>query len=128
MCIRDRNDPDLSEIEAVLKMQIALDDGETNMKLFSKLDRQFHQAIFEAADQRYSYDFVSKNISNLYRCQRLELPRKGKKREIITAHTAILKALKERDSEAAETAVRNHLSGTISRLLEFKSLHPAFFA
>ena len=124
----EMNDPDLSEIEDVLKMQIALDDGETNMKLFSKLDRQFHQAIFEAADQRYSYDFVSKNISNLYRCQRLELPRKGKKREIITAHTAILKALKERDSQAAETAVRNHLSGTISRLPEFKSLHPAFFA
>jgi DNA-binding GntR family transcriptional regulator len=117
----------LRQAHSILKLQSALIEADPDMGMFSDLDRQFHQSLFSAAGVEDLFDILTTKLGNLYRCQRLELPRSGKMQDIVSAHSAILEGITDGNPDRAADAVRKHLSGTISRISAIQKDHPEYF-
>ena len=112
---------------AYVQMQRALiGDGEA-MDMFTELDRSFHRALFEGVGMGSLHRMLMDRLGHLYRCQRLELPRKGKMQNIVDAHQAIIDGISAEDPERAAEAMRRHLSGTITRINSLRRDHPDYF-
>ena len=113
---------------AIVQMQRALIEADGDMGMFTDLDRQFHRTLFEAVNMGTLHVMLTDRLGHLYRCQRLELPREGKLQDIVRAHQDILGYIASEDPEKASAAMRDHLSGTISRLDAIRAAHPACFS
>ncbi|MHA6262304.1 GntR family transcriptional regulator [Arenibacterium sp. CAU 1754] len=118
----------LKRSRGILKMQRALMEAGDQMDLFADLDRDFHRSLFEAVGMVSLHEMLTDRLGHLYRCQRLELPREGKARDIVEAHEAILNGIESGDPEKAASAVRAHLSGTISRVESIRAEYPDYFS
>ncbi|MCI0686277.1 MAG: GntR family transcriptional regulator, partial [Sporichthyaceae bacterium] len=93
------------------------DDWETT----SRLHRQFHFGIYEAAGSPWLLRFLSMLWSNSERYQRLSAPHRGTREQRGEAHRRVLVACRERDAEGAAQYTHDHLQRTfetVSRLLE----------
>ena len=73
-------------------------------------------------------DLVSRVSGHVDRLRRLHLPTAGKTEAILRDHRAIVRAIAKRDGAAAQKALREHLSGTLSSLPEICARHPDFIA
>lgn len=113
--------------QAILDMKKALLGSEDSMPLFMELDRSFHLSFFEGLGMENLHAMLLDRLGHLYRCQRLELPRQGKMQDIIEAHQAILDGISSEDPELAAGAMRDHLSGTISRIETLRGDFPDYF-
>jgi DNA-binding GntR family transcriptional regulator len=113
--------------QAIVQMQRALIAGDAQMDMFTDLDRSFHRTLFAGVGMESLNDMLTRRLGHLYRCQRLELPRKGKMRAIVDAHQAILDGIAAGDPEKAADAMRRHLSGTIKRIASLRDEHPEYF-
>lgn len=124
----ERNDvAALKRARGILKMQRALKTNIDQMDLFAELDREFHKCLFEGVGMLSLHGMLTDRLGHLYRCQRLELPRKGKLTDIVQAHEAIIKGIDSGEPEMAVAAVRAHLSGTISRVESIRAEYPDYF-
>lgn len=112
---------------AIIQMKTALVGDTDQIDMFKELDRTFHQTLFAALGVDHLLDVLGSKLGHLARCQWLDLPKKGKMADIVTDHTAILDAIKAGDPEAADRAMRHHLSGTISRVEYLRAEHPDYF-
>ncbi|WP_425098954.1 GntR family transcriptional regulator [Tropicibacter sp. S64] len=112
---------------ALVQMQATLGDDVGQMELFDTLDRGFHLSLFEAVGMGRLHAMLARQLGHLARCQRLTLPRAGKMADIVAAHSAILDGIEAQDQEAALTAVRDHLSGTIRQVPDLKKEFPDYF-
>ncbi|MCB1333687.1 MAG: GntR family transcriptional regulator [Roseivivax sp.] len=121
------NPADLRRPTAILRMQRALLDAADQIDMFADLDRQFHRALFEAIGMQPLHTMLTSRLGHLYRCQRLELPRKGKSHDIVEAHQAILDGIASGKPDRATAAMREHLSGTMSRIDAIRAEHPDYF-
>jgi GntR family transcriptional regulator, rspAB operon transcriptional repressor len=92
---------------------------------FSDADRAFHWIIFEAARIEHIWPIVRRHSGHMDRLRRLDLSTHGKQR-IIDAHQEIVDAIKSRMPEAAEAAMKRHLSGTLSAIEEIASQFPDY--
>lgn len=127
--LAEAGDPDLlKRARGLVQMQRALVGAADQMDLFSELDRDFHRSLFEAAGVMSLHAMLIARLGHLFRCQRLELPRDGKARDIVEAHEAILDGIAAGDPEQAASAMRAHLSGTISRVEQIQAEHPDYFS
>lgn len=117
----------LRRAEAILNMQIALSEADPEMDMFSELDRRFHRTLFEGVAMAPLHTMLISRLGHLYRCQRLELPQRGKMQDIIEAHREILAGIRSGDPEKASVAMRMHLSGTIGRVESLRREHPGYF-
>lgn len=122
-----RNDAVLQRAQSILNMQKTLDESEVNMPLFTELDRSFHLCLFEGVGMESVHAMLQERLGQLFRCQRLELPGNGKMKNIVEAHQAIMDGLAAGDEEAAVSAIREHLSGTITRVESLRSEFPEYF-
>lgn len=113
--------------QAIVQMQRALIDGDEQMDMFTDLDRSFHRTLFAGVGMESLHVMLTRRLGHLYRCQRLELPRKGKTQDIVHAHQAILDGISTGDPEKAADAMRHHLSGTINRIASLRDEQPEFF-
>ena len=87
-------------------------------------DQAFHRDLYAAAGVANLWSLVCQRSGQIDRLRRLNLPAQGKAQAIVHDHDRILKALAARDKEAAESALRDHLSGTLSFVKEIRKLHP----
>lgn len=124
---RNTDQTALKRTKGIVKMQRALMETGDQMDLFAELDRDFHRSLFEAVGMVSLHEMLTDRLGHLYRCQRLELPREGKARNIVEAHEAILAGIESGDSEQAARAVHAHLSGTISRVESIRAEYPDYF-
>ena len=62
------------------------------------------------------------------RLRRLDLPSPGKAERVVRDHHAIVAALAARDPDAAQAAMRTHLSGTLGRIADIRVRHPDYVA
>jgi DNA-binding GntR family transcriptional regulator len=62
------------------------------------------------------------------RLRRLHLPVEGKTMDVVRDHTKIVDAIEQGDVEAAQEALRNHLSGTLNQIDQIRTSHPNFLA
>ncbi len=117
----------LGRAKGILRMQEALLGAPDQIDVFADLDRDFHRTLFDGVGVLPLYKMVTDRLGHLYRCQRLELPHEGRARDIVAAHGAILKGIESGDPSAAAAAVREHLSGTISRIDSIREKYPEHF-
>ncbi|RZI97831.1 MAG: FCD domain-containing protein [Rubrivivax sp.] len=94
---------------------------------FIAADKEFHRLMYVAAGPPRLWGVVTRMSGHVDRLRLLHIPTSGKTESILGAHQAILEAIESRDAEAAQHAVRDHLSGTLASVDEIQQRHPEYF-
>ncbi|WP_233407666.1 GntR family transcriptional regulator [Marinomonas spartinae] len=118
----------LSHLTMLVDMQESLIGGNAeDINLFSKLDRLFHSSMFDAVGQSQLYELICSRSGHMDRIRRLHLPSEGKVRGVILSHRKIIQSIASGDPIQAVDSMREHLSGTLSKVEEIKKTYPEFF-
>jgi GntR family transcriptional regulator, rspAB operon transcriptional repressor len=80
--------------------------------------------MYEAASLPDLWVLVRRLSGHLDRLRRLHLPEAGKAQAVVQDHRRIVDAIARGDANAAQTCVRQHLSGTLSQADEIRARHP----
>ena len=118
----------LSRLKTIVTMQETLAGNPDELSSFQELDELFHQTLLAGVGHERLHDLLRSRTGHLNRLRRLDLPGPGKIARILAGHRAIVAAIEEKDSEAAQAAIREHLSQTISRLDELRAKRPDYFS
>jgi GntR family transcriptional regulator, rspAB operon transcriptional repressor len=94
---------------------------------FIAADKEFHRLMYVAAGLPRLWSVVVRMSGHVDRLRLLHIPTSGKTESILSAHQAILEAIASRDVEAAQHAVRDHLSGTLASVDEIQQRYPEYF-
>ncbi|MEM5295964.1 GntR family transcriptional regulator [Burkholderia sp. JPY481] len=122
-----RNATLIAELRVTIARQTELLDLK-NYEQFSLLDQAFHRQMYEAAGVPQLWDLVRRLSGHIDRLRRLNLPVEGKTMAVVRDHTEIVDAIDKGDVEAAQAALRKHLSGTLSQIDQIRTSHPNFLA
>jgi DNA-binding GntR family transcriptional regulator len=117
----------VARLRAQIELQSAL-TGEAAYPAFMAADQAFHALMYEAAGVPELAELVRHRSGHVDRLRRLHLPSAGKLRQILRDHRRIADALESGDAQAAQAAVREHLSGTLSRVDEIRRSHPDYLS
>jgi DNA-binding GntR family transcriptional regulator len=113
-----------ARLTALVDQQAALAAGDAEEFIAS--DQAFHRTMYEAARVPELYDLVRRRSGHLDRLRRLDLPSSGNAERVVRDHRRIVEAIVGRDPEAAQTAMRAHLSGTLGRIADIRMRHPDY--
>jgi GntR family transcriptional regulator, rspAB operon transcriptional repressor len=94
---------------------------------FHDEDEAFHEALTVVAGHPGLWRVTQTAKTQIDRCRRLTLPMPGRMRHVIDEHTAVLSALKNRDRQACEAAMRKHLSSLLPDAAAIRSQFPDYF-
>ena len=83
--------------------------------------------MYVAAGLPRLWGVVVRMSGHVDRLRLLHSPFVGKTESILQAHQAIMEAIEARDAEAAQHAVREHLSGTLASVDEIQQRYPDYF-
>ncbi|BAN27484.1 GntR family transcriptional regulator [Caballeronia insecticola] len=97
-----------------------------DVEQFSLLDHAFHRQMYEAAGVPQLWDLVRRLSGHIDRLRRLHLPVEGKTKAVVRDHREIVDAIEKGDIEAADAALRKHLSGTLNQIDEIRTSHPTY--
>jgi GntR family transcriptional regulator, rspAB operon transcriptional repressor len=117
----------IARLNTLIALQEALATNPAELPAFQELDELFHQTLLAGAGQPGLYALLRSRSGHLNRLRRLDLPGEGKIRHILQGHRAIVAALDIQDPQAAQEAIRGHLSQTLSRLDFLREQHPQYF-
>lgn len=113
----------MQDLRNLLKLQARtiapLDHG-----LLAQLDQSMHHTLYVAAGVEPLWDLVRQRSGHIDRLRRLNLPKRGKAKSVLSDHQAIVEALEKRNTTAAEKALRAHLAGTLAFVDEIKHQYP----
>ena len=115
-----------AKLAAQIDLQAALAIADTEE--FISSDQAFHRLMYEAAGAPDLYELVRRRSGHLDRLRRLDLPSPGKAERVVRDHRAIVAALAASDADAAQAAMRTHLSGTLGRIEDIRARHPDYVA
>jgi DNA-binding GntR family transcriptional regulator len=115
-----------AKLTAQIDLQAALAIADTEEFIGS--DQAFHRLMYEAAGAPDLYELVRRRSGHLDRLRRLDLPSPGKAERVVRDHRAIVSALAACDPDAAQAAMRTHLSGTLGRIEDIRVRHPDYVA
>ena len=115
-----------AKLTAQIDLQAAL--GVADTEEFIASDQAFHRLMYEAAGAPDLYELVRRRSGHLDRLRRLDLPSPGKAERVVRDHRAIVAALAASDADAAQAAMRTHLSGTLGRIADIRARHPDYVA
>jgi len=109
------SDEQLAELtELGTAMTKAVADGEP--VTYSELNQELHAKVREFSGQRTAVDLLERLNAQLVR-HRFQLAlRPGRPQHSLNEHLAMIEAIRSRDPQAAETAVRAHLTSVIEAL------------
>lgn len=93
---------------------------------FLGADHGFHRLMYEAAGVMGLWALVRRYSGHVDRLRRLHLPTAGKTGVIMRQHRAILDAIDRQNAPAAQEALREHLSGTLSAVDDVCAQHPDY--
>jgi DNA-binding GntR family transcriptional regulator len=116
---------------ARLRTQIALQVavvGAADYREFVAADQAFHQQMYAAAGVPDLWAMVRRISGHVDRLRRLHLPSAGKTQAVVADHTRIVDAIAQGDPQAAQDALRAHLSGTLGQLDEICLRYPDYVA
>jgi DNA-binding FadR family transcriptional regulator len=112
----DRQGPAICPLEA-RRIQVGLIVQSPNRGTDSRLNRQFHKLVRDAARQPTLSGFTDQLLYALVMRQYRSLTRKHPRRDALNEHRAILYALQTRNAEAASAAMRHHVASARRALL-----------
>ena len=109
------SDEQLAELtELGTAMTKAVADGEP--MTYSELNQELHARVREFSGQRTAVDLLERLNAQLVR-HRFQLAlRPGRPQHSLNEHLAVIEAIRARDPQAAEKAVRAHLTSVIEAL------------
>lgn len=93
---------------------------------FISADKEFHRQMYAAAGLQRLWAVVVKMSGHVDRLRLLHSPFTGKTASIMDGHQAILAAIEAGDVDAAQQAVREHLSGTLASVEEIQQRYPEY--
>ena len=93
---------------------------------FIAADKEFHRLMYVAAGLPRLWSVVVRMSGHVDRLRLLHSPFAGKTASILDGHEAILDAIAAGDAEAAQQAVREHLSGTLASVDEIQQRYPEY--
>lgn len=114
---------------AALRQQIARQDTLAKAHQYGDFvaaDGRFHQLLYEAAGMESLWNIMGRGSGHVDRLRRLHLPTAGKTASILKDHRAITAGIAANDPEAAQTALRVHLSGTLSAVAAICKQYPDY--
>ncbi|MFF0459407.1 GntR family transcriptional regulator [Streptomyces mexicanus] len=112
VAVSDEQLAELTDLGAA--MQKAVADGEP--VTYSELNHELHARIREFSGQRTAVELLERLNAQLVR-HRFQLAlRPGRSQQSLKEHLAMIEAIRARDPQAAEAAVRAHLTSVIDAL------------
>ena len=90
-------------------------------------DLAMHHMFFTQAGVPDLWLLIRRHGGHIDRLRRLNLPMPGKIESVIENHVAIIDAVERRDPDGAATALRQHLSGTLSTVDRMREQYPDYF-
>ena len=120
-------DPEHGELVRRLNANLAVQEAALyplDVARLALADQVFHQEMYEAAKVWPLWSLVQKQSGHIDRLRRLNLPDQGKPQAIVRDHRAILDAVARKDAQAAQQALRQHLSGTLAFVDDIKRRFP----
>ncbi|MDR7269445.1 DNA-binding GntR family transcriptional regulator [Pelomonas saccharophila] len=93
---------------------------------FIAADKEFHRLMYVAAGLPRLWAVVTRMSGHVDRLRLLHVPAEGKAESIMTGHQTILEAIESGDAEAAQHAVRDHLTGTLASVDEIQQRYPEY--
>ncbi|WP_010458492.1 GntR family transcriptional regulator [Acidovorax radicis] len=115
-----------AKLSAQVDLQAALATADTEDFIAS--DQAFHRLMYDAAGVPDLYELVRQRSGHLDRLRRLDLPSPGKAARVVRDHRAIVEALAAHDPDAAQAALRVHLSGTLGHVADIRARYPHYVA
>lgn len=94
---------------------------------FVSADLDMHRLFYNEARVPDLWQIIRRQSGHIDRMRRLHLPIPGKIEAVIGDHEAIIDAIEQRDAEGAATALRRHLSGTLSIVDQMRGQYPDYF-
>jgi GntR family transcriptional regulator, rspAB operon transcriptional repressor len=115
----------IARLRATIAQQRALRDLK-NYREFVVADRAFHQHMYEAAGVVELWDLVRRRSGHIDRLRHLHLPEEGKTTAIVRDHTEIVDSIARGDVTGAQSALRKHLSGTLTFIDQIRRRYPEY--
>ncbi len=123
---KDRDEAQLSKLSRNLRLQkLLIEDGD--QKGFFETDVEFHSLILQFTGFPKVIAAADQLSLQLLRARMLLLPEKGRPKEAVDEHQAILDAIKNKDVKAAQSSMAIHLRQLLDRLTPLEKTHPEFF-
>ena len=107
--------------ERILKRQA---EARNDPERFTELDDAFHRSFAEAVDLDAVWGIVEREKVHFDRVRFLSLPMVTPVKTLIRQHEAILAAVADKDPDAAETAIRVHMSEVLQITQGLMARHP----
>ena len=114
------------ELDQLLRRQ-RLEFETGNREAFTRIDMAFHAALCRLAGVPVLWQRIGEMRVHIDRLRRMYLTVSGEMSRIQAEHEVILDAIRARDLERAEAAVRRHLSWTVSAIDKLKKENPQYF-
>lgn len=108
LACRNANDEDLEKISCIHEKIAAEYDQLDPLELF-EIDMAFHSAIAQATHNETLVKAYRTLLERLWRARFLSARQRRNRDRVVSHHSAILDALKNRDETAAQAAVNQHL-------------------
>lgn len=93
---------------------------------FIGADKEFHRHMYVASGLPRLWAVVTRMSGHVDRLRLLHVPTDGKADSIMDGHEAILQAIESGHVEAAQQAVREHLSGTLASVDDIQQRYPEY--
>lgn len=116
----------IARLRASIRRQAAFADI-ADYAAFSEEDLAFHHMMYEARDVEDLWHLMRRLSGHIDRLRRLHLPQEGKIREILASHGAIVDAIEAGSVQAAEEALRDHLSRSVQFVDALRETHRQYF-
>lgn len=114
------------EIDDVLDMQERTADR-ADRDGFTPLDEHFHQALARGCGMPSVWDALADIKSHMDRVCHLTIPDAASMRPLVDHHRAIIAAIDAKDADAAEAAMRYHLTEILRALPKTEADNPDLF-
>lgn len=114
-------------LDALIERQRAANAADDHAE-FLRLDESFHQAIALAADCEKAWRLLENLKAQMDRVRYLSLSDATPIKTLIEQHAAIVHGIRHGDADAAEAAMRRHLSEILTSLPKLAEVHAEWFS
>lgn len=126
LCAEDKS-TGIDETARILRLQETALKVNEDLPRFSSLDREFHCAMFDAIGVGNLWQAIQDRSGHIDRLRALNLMDPDKATAVLAAHTQIVNRLQVRDIPGVQAAVRDHLSGTLSKAEQIVERYSIYF-
>ena len=112
-------------IEAYRVLEASPEEPDREMRLL-ELDNAFHRKSFELCGMEAHYDHMLASLQHVERIRKFSL-QTNENKAVCAAHTRILDAMVQNDTQELSRALESHLSRYKQTVEEVQRLHPDYF-